>query len=226
MAFPLLPRFFRPSGLSSPFQADFSSLPFDSAYLASLFVFFRPSLLRSHSCSTGACRLSASFPLLLSGLRPSGLLLPFVRFRSFRSGYSTFSLFRSAASLTHLAPVSFGALRFFRRFGFHGFLRLVSHPLSSVSAYLVLCLVSFHPSQLRSRSCSVGACLVFRFVSSASPSGIRPLLPFPFGPFRFRLRLLGFPFLPFPSSRLPLSAVLSCALRFPSLRFLRSVPLC
>lgn len=60
-----------------------------------------------------------------------------------------------------LRRILFGALRFFRRFGFHGSLRLVSHPLFTISAYLVLCLVSFRPSQLHSRSRSVGACLCF-----------------------------------------------------------------
>ena len=62
-------------------------------YLASLYVSFRPSSLRSHSCSTSACLplslLAFSVPLPLS----------FVRF-CFPSGYWAFCFFRS------LLPVS------------------------------------------------------------------------------------------------------------------------
>ena len=59
-------------------------------------------------------------------------------------------------------------LRFFRRSAFLIFFRLVSHPSFHHFAYLVLCLVSFHPSRLRSRSCSIGARPAFLFVSSDS----------------------------------------------------------
>ena len=76
----LLLRFFRCSGLSSSLPAGFPSVPSDSAYLSLLFVSFRPSLLRSHSRSTGACPLSGSFRPLIPGLCPFRLL-PFVRFR-------------------------------------------------------------------------------------------------------------------------------------------------
>ena len=100
----LLLRFFRCSSLSSSFQADFSSLPVDFAYSASLYVSFRSSLLRSHSRFTGACLLSGSFRPLISDIRPSCLMLSFVRFRLSGSSYSAFSLFRSASSQTHLAP--------------------------------------------------------------------------------------------------------------------------
>ena len=157
----LLLRFFRCSGLSSSFQADFSSLPVDSAYSASLYVSFRSSLLRSHSRFTGACLLSGSFRPLISDIRPSCLMLSFVSFRLSGSSYSAFSLFRSASSQTHLAPAFVWCPPLLSLLRFHGFLRLVSHPLFTVSAYLVLCLVSFRPSQLHSRSRSVGACLCF-----------------------------------------------------------------
>ena len=109
-------------------------------------------------------------------------------FRSSVSSYSAFSLFLSASSLVRLAPAHSVPLRFFRRSGFLRFLRLLSHPLSSASAYSVLCLVSFRPSQLHSRSRSVGACLCFPLpLVHFFALGIRPLLLFPFGPFHFRL---------------------------------------
>ena len=68
-------------------------------------------------------------PLFLTSVLPC-LMLSFVRFRLSGSGYSAFSLFRSASSQTRLAPACLVLLCFFRRSGFHGFLRLVSHPLS------------------------------------------------------------------------------------------------
>ena len=60
--------------------------------------------------------------------------------------------------------------------------------------------VSFHPSRLRSHSCSTGASLLFRFLSSASFPGFSACLPHSF--VRFRLLLttqpsaLSFPLFP------------------------------
>ena len=119
--FPAAPSLLSLLRFSPSVLAGFPSFSSGSAYSASLFVSFRPSLFRSHSCSTGACLLSASFPLLPSDICLSNLLLSFVRFRSFRSGYSVFSLFRSASSQTRLAPAYLVLLRFFRRSGFPRF---------------------------------------------------------------------------------------------------------
>ena len=66
----------------------FPCIPSRFRYSASLYVSFRPSLIRSHSCSSGAY-----FQLSLSAFSAS-LPLPFVRFR-FTSGYSAFCFFLS-----------------------------------------------------------------------------------------------------------------------------------
>ena len=66
----------------------FPCIPSRFRYSASLYVSFRPSLIRSHSCSSGAY-----FPLALSVFSVS-LPLPFVRFRS-TSGYSALCFFLS-----------------------------------------------------------------------------------------------------------------------------------
>ena len=64
--------------------------------------------------------------------------------------------------------------------------------------YLASLYVSFHPSSLRSHSCSTSACLLFRFLASPSfPAFSVPLL--------LSFRLLGLLFLPFRSSRLRLT---------------------
>ena len=67
--------------------------------------------------------------------------------------------------------------------------------------------VSFHPSRLRSHSCSTGASLLFRFLSSASDPGFSACFPHSF--VRFSLLLttqppaLSFPFFPFPLAAVP-----------------------
>ena len=66
----------------------FPCIPSRFRYSASLYVSFRPSLIRSHSCSSGAY-----FQLSLSVFSAS-LPLPFVRFRS-ASGYSALCFFLS-----------------------------------------------------------------------------------------------------------------------------------
>ena len=88
-----------PSPLSLPrfplsLRPDFSCLPSRFLYSALLMVSFRPSLIRSHSCSSGACLL---LRFLASPYFPAfsvPLPLPFVRF-CFPSGYSAFCFFLS-----------------------------------------------------------------------------------------------------------------------------------
>ena len=93
--------------------------------------------------------------------------------------------------------------------------------LLSGSAYLVLCLVSFRPSRLRSRSRSAGArSTSLRFLRSASRF---PLLPLSFVRFRlgsdYSACASSFPLFPLhPHTGLP------GAVPFPSLPFVRSVP--
>ena len=141
---------------------------FQVPVLGSLFVSFRPSLIRSHSCSSGA-------PLTLS---PSGfsasLPVSFVPFCS-ASGYSAFCFFLSAlpgsasqwlprcAASTHASTV------------FPVCPSLVSHALLPVLVLGSL-FVSFRPSSLRSHSCSTSACLLL------SPSAFFPFLPVSFVP--------------------------------------------
>ena len=73
------------------------------------------------------------------------LMLSFVRFRLSRSSYSAFSLFRSASSLTHLAPVSFGAPQLL------SLLRFPRFPSSGFpSALFRLCLLGSLPRFLSS----------------------------------------------------------------------------
>ena len=61
--------------------------------------------------------------------------------------------------------------------------------------------VSFHPSRFRSHSCSTGASLLFRFLSSASFPGLSACFPVSFVPFSLLLTTqpsaLSFPFFPF-----------------------------
>ena len=175
----MLLRFFRCLGFSSSSPADFSSVLSDSAYSALLFVSFRPSLLHSHSRSTSACLLSGFFRPLTSGIRffPLTFFRPLsfqiyqlLRFLAFPFRFFLLpprASFHSARSLLSSLPFSPSVLPGFPF-------------ISSGSAYSVLCLVSFRPSRLRSRSCSIGA---YRFPGFFRPLcfGIRPLLPFSFG---------------------------------------------
>ena len=185
----LLPRC--PSPLSLPrlplsLQPDFSCLPSRFLYLASLFVSFRSSLLRSHSRSTGAY-----LPFSLPAFSTSDSL-PFVRSSS-ASSYSAFcssfpSLPGFASQLLSRCPSPLSLPRFPLS------LRPDFSCLPSRFLYLASLMVSFRPSLIRSRSCSSGAYLVlslsvfslpFRFLSSASLPVLatQPLfLPFLFLP--------------------------------------------
>ena len=184
----LLPRSFRPSGLSSSLPAGFPSVPSDSAYSALLFVSFRPSLFRSHSCFTGACLLSGFFRPLISDIRPS---LPHAFFRplsAFRIRLLSFLAlpFRffpnSSCAGLFGAPLLLSSLRFPRlpSAGFPS--ALFPFLLTWFSAPFLFVLPNFAPAAV-----PLVLAFVFCFVSSASSLGICPLLPFPFGPFRFRL---------------------------------------
>ena len=127
-------------------------------YSAFLYVSFHPSLIRSHSCSSGAY-----FQLSLSVFSAS-LPLSFVCFR-FASGYSAFCFFLS------VLPVS--ASQWLPRCCLSAFASLLSpflpgwFPIRSLPVpVLGFLLVSFRPSLLRSRSCSTGDPLL-SFLSGA-----------------------------------------------------------
>ena len=117
-------------------------------YSAFLYVSFRPSLIRSHSCSSGAYfRLSLS---VFSASRP----LSFVRFFS-ASGYWAFCFFLS------VLPVS--ASQWHPRCCLSAFASWLSpfspawFPVHSFPVSILgFLMVSFRPSLLRSRSCSTG----------------------------------------------------------------------
>ena len=126
-------------------------------------------------------------PLFLTSVLPC-LMLSFVRFRLSGSGYSAFSLFRSASSQTHLAPALVWcppllSSLWFPRLPSAGFpSALFPFLLTWFSAPFLFVLPNFAPAAV-----PLVLAFVFCFVSSASSLGICPLLPFPFGPFRFRL---------------------------------------
>ena len=173
--FPGAPFRFRFQVFLPSFRPGFPCLLSGSLYSASLFVSLRPSLLRSHSCSTGAY-------LLLSFVRFRYFLLP-VRFLS--SASLPFPATRpSVSSFPCSSPLCLTVafrllLRFFRCSGFP----FPFHPVSRVSLsvpVLGFLLVSFHPSQFRSRSCSTGARLSvsLRRLSFALLSFVRSALGF------------------------------------------------
>ena len=109
-------------GFPSSVPAWFPMLPFRLLYSASLFVSFRPSLLRSHSRSTGAC-----LPLSPQAFSTS-VPLPFVRFPSV-SGYSAFCSSFPVSSPLRLTVAFQVRPSFFRRSGFP----LLFHPVSRAS---------------------------------------------------------------------------------------------
>ena len=154
--FPLsLPRF-----PLSP-RPDFSCLPSRFLYSALLFVSFRSFLLRSHSRSTGAYHLFSLTVFSASGL------LPFVRLPSV-SSYSAFCFFRStlagsASQRLSRCPLPLSLSRFPLS------LRPDFSCLPSRFLYWALLMVSFHPSLIRSRSCSSGAYLMLSLSLSVFP---------------------------------------------------------
>ena len=179
--------------------------------LSFLFVSFRPSLLRSHSCSTGAC-LPLSLPTFSVPLP-----LSFVRFR-FPSGYSAFC---SSVPMLPL-PASQGPfrcfLRFFRRSGFPFPFRPVSRAYISLpGTWLSVCFLSSFPASLPRlfRWCSPSVSL--RCLSIASLSFVRSALGFDYS-----ASALSFPFIPAS----PRSGSFRCRfIRFPFACFHAPLPL-
>ena len=90
----------------------------------------------------------------------------------------------------------------FRSFGFPRSLLPGFPCIPSRFRYSAFLFVSFHPSSLRSHSCSTSACLLFRFRFS---SGIFCSASAFFRPLLLSFRLLSLLFLPFRSSRFCLS---------------------
>ena len=225
-----------PSPLSLPrfplsLRPDFSCLPSRFLYSASLFVSFRPSLIRSHSCSSGA-----SLVLSLSGFSAS-LPVPFVPFFS-ASGYlasvSSFPL-SSRFRLTVASPVLRLRLRFlsFPRSFQPGFPCFLSRFPYSAFCLFPFVLPSFAPTAVplvltlcfRFRSCPGP----FRFLSSASsvPTTQPSALSFPFIPASprsgsFRCRFIRFPFACFHAP-FPLWYSASCSSFLLLLRFASQV---
>ena len=200
-----LPRF--PRSL----QPGFPCFPSRFFVLGFLFVSFRPSLIRSHSRSSGASLVLS--PSGFSASRP----LPCVHFRS-ASGYSASC---SSFPLSPLPPHSgFHSSRFRSRFlVFRLPSRLVSHALLPASrTRLSVCFLSLFPASLPTavpqvlplRSRLRAFPLPFRFLSSASGPlpATQPLL-LPFRSSRLRLtvaspvRRLRSRFLGFPRSSQP-----------------------
>ena len=108
---------FRSCGLPRSFLPGFPCILSRFRYSASLYVSFHPSLIRSHSCSSGACLL---LRFLASPSLPAfsvPLPLPFVRFR-FPSGYSALLFFLSLlpVSASQWLPQCFGSSFRFPRF--------------------------------------------------------------------------------------------------------------
>jgi len=154
--------------------------------LGCLFVSFRPSLIRSHSCSSGAALLlsppGCPHPLgfLSSSLLPvpatQPLLLPF---RSTRPRLAVASPVRSLRFRFLSSPRS---------------LRPDFSCLPSRFSYLALLFVSFRPSLIRSHSCSSGAALLLSPPGCPHPLGFlsSALLPVP----ATQPSVLSFPFFP------------------------------
>ena len=151
----------------------FPRLLFRFPVLGFLFVPFRPSLIRSHSCLSGAS-------LLLS---PSGLSasppVPFVPLFS-ASGYSVFCFFLS------VLPVS--ASQWLPRCRLSAFASLLSpffparFPVPSFPVFVLgFLLVSFRPSRLRFPQ------LFHRCLPLAHAFGIRPSFSAFFRPLLFRI---------------------------------------
>ena len=137
---------------------------FQVPVLGSLFVSFRPSLIR--------------FPQLFLRCFPSALAFGLFRFPSgffrpllFRLRLLSLCFFLSFSSRFRLT-VAYPVLRFRSRFFGSPRSSQPGFPCS-LSRFFVLgfLFVSFHPSRFRSHSRSTGASLLFRFLSSTSFPG-------------------------------------------------------
>ena len=131
---PFRSRFF---GFPRSFRPDFSCLLSRFFVLGFLFVSFRPSLIRSHSCSSGAYLV-----LSLSVFSPAGPL-PFVRF-TFGSGYlASVSSFPLSSRLCLTVASSVLPLYLSASLLFPVPSDLISHVLSPGSSYSAFCLFPF-----------------------------------------------------------------------------------
>ena len=142
---------FRFLGFPRSTLPGFPCIPSRFWYSASLYVSFRPSLLRSHSCSTGAYFR--------------------FRFRIFRFPSAFLSIASVPLPATWLSASSFPLFPFLPHSGFLGAPLRFRFPAFPVLSCLVsraflpgfrtqLSVVSFRPSLLRSHSCSTGAPLL------------------------------------------------------------------
>ena len=93
VAFSVLRFRFRFFGLPHSVMPGFPCIPSRFRYSALLYVSFRPSLIRSHSCFSGA------YLMLSLSVLSASVLLPFVRFPS-ASGYLAFCFFLSSFFLS------------------------------------------------------------------------------------------------------------------------------
>ena len=144
---------FRSFGFPRSLLPGFPCIPSRFRYSASPYVSFRPSPIRSHSCSSGAY-LPLSLPVFSVPLP-----FPFGLFR-FPSSYSALCSFLSALWPLRLTVGSSSRL---------GSLRPLRSSPSSTAGFpsasfrfriLGSLFVSFRPSLLRSHSCSTGASLL------------------------------------------------------------------
>ena len=180
----------RPLRSSPSSTAGFPSASFRFRILSSLFVSFRPSLLRSHSRSTGASLLDLS-----SGIN-AWLPLPFVRFR-FSISLLSLSVLPFHSLPASAAQLASSVLLFRSRFpdpspyARPGFPCHLSGSVYSASCSFPFVLPSFAPTAvplvLPFWISPQGSTLDFRFLSSASVLASHysasvssfPLFPFP-----------------------------------------------
>ena len=128
-----LPRFLLP---------DFSCFRLRFWYSYLLFVSFHPSLIRSHSCSSGA------YFQLSSSVFSASLPLSFVRF-SFASGYSAFCFSLSVLPVLASQRLSQCSISAFASFVFPVILRLIAHAfLPGSHTRLSDGFLSFYPASL------------------------------------------------------------------------------
>ena len=169
-------------------------LSFQVPVLGSLFVSFRPTLIR--------------FPQLFLRCLPYAFAFGTFRFPSaffrplpFRLRLLSFLFLPFPSSCLRLS-VAFPVLRFFLSASLFSTFSSAWFPMLQFRfPVLGFLFVSFHPSRLRSHSCSTGASLLFRFLSSASLPGFSARLLLSFVRFcsllTTQLSALSFPFFPF-----------------------------
>ena len=194
-------------GLFTFIPAWFPVPSFRFCVLSYLSVSFHPTLLRSHSCSTGSRFVSVPLSVPFSFAFSVSLPLPFVRFRFSISLLSLLFFLFHFSSRSCLTAGFFGApvpLSLSRSFPL--FSGLVSRAfLPVLCTWLSVCFLSLLPASLPRlfHWCSPCALLCFlRFAFGAFPffsASFRPLL--------FRFSLLGFGFFLFPASLFSLARV-------------------